>query len=91
MSTPHDQSLVLTELGVAPYDMEMTHNLQSSMYQKKDTLQPSKCVLTSELSFLTTVSSVMTKMGTSTFPARKSLSLSFTSTGAHHQVAQEEF
>jgi hypothetical protein len=52
--------------------MEMTHNLLSSMYPRKATLLLSKCALTNEHSFLTTVSSVMTRMEISTSPARKS-------------------
>jgi hypothetical protein len=79
----------LTEPGVALFDMEMTHNLLSSTYQRKDTLQLSKCVLINEHSSLTTVSLVMTRMEIYTSPARKS-GVPCSGIKTYSQTAQEE-
>jgi hypothetical protein len=49
----------------------MIPNWQSFMFQRKDTLQRSKCVLINGLSCSTTVSSVTIRMETFTSPARE--------------------
>jgi hypothetical protein len=82
-------NILLTESGAVLFDMEMTHNLLSSMYPRKGTLQLSKCVLINEHSSLITVSLVMTRMETYTSPARKS-GVPCSGINTYLQTAQEE-